>query len=65
LKQGGGNRNVFGSIMIARFGATGNFLEPTFDYGDGGGTSNLQYDSNGDRGSVVMAGTKVLGVVEK
>jgi hypothetical protein len=65
LKQGGGNRDIFGSIMVARFGATGNFLEPTFDYGDGGGSSNLQYDSSADRGSVVMAGTKVLGIVER
>ncbi len=65
LKQGGGNRDIFGSIMVARFGATGNFLEPTFDYGDGGGSSNLQYDSSADRGSIVMAGTKVLGIVER
>lgn len=65
VKSGGGNRNVYGSIMIARFGATGDFLEPTFDYGDGGGSSNLQYDSNADRASIVMAGTKVLGVVER
>jgi hypothetical protein len=65
LKQGGGNRDIFGSIMVARFGATGDFLEPTFDYNGGGGTSNLQYDSTADRTSVVMAGTKVLGVVEK
>lgn len=65
LKQGGGNRNIYGSIMIARFGATGGFLDPTFEYLGGGGSSNLQYDSSADRGSVVMAGTKVLGVVEK
>lgn len=65
VKTGGGNRNIYGSIMVARFGATGGFLEPTFDYGDGGGSSNLQYDSSADRGSVVMAGIKVLGIVEK
>lgn len=65
VKQGGGNRSIYGSIMVARFGATGGFLEPTFDYGDGGGSSTLQYDSSADRASVVMAGTKVLGVVEK
>jgi hypothetical protein len=35
------------------------------DYGGGGGSSTLQYDSSADRGSVEMAGTKVLGVVEK
>jgi hypothetical protein len=64
LKQGGGNRDIYGSIMVARFGATGDFLEPTFDYG-GAGNSNVQYDSNADRSSIVMAGTKVLGVVER
>jgi hypothetical protein len=65
LKTGGGNRDVYGSIMLARFGATGNFLEPTFDYNGGGGSSNLQYDSRNDQNSIVMAGTKVLGIVEK
>ena len=64
-KSGGGNRNVFGSIMVARFGATGGFLEPTFEYLGGGGNSNLQYDSRADRAAVVTAGAKVLGVVEK
>lgn len=65
LKKGGGNRDIFGSVMVARFGATGDFLAPTFDYDDGTGTSNLQYDSTADHNSIVMAGTKVLGVVEK
>jgi hypothetical protein len=65
LKSGGGNRDVYGSIMVARFGATGNFLEPTFDYNGGGGSSNLQYDSTADLNSIVMAGTKVLGIVER
>ncbi|MGI8837448.1 MAG: hypothetical protein ACR2H4_12545 [Pyrinomonadaceae bacterium] len=65
LKKGGGNRDIFGSVMVARFGATGDFLDPTFDYDDGAGTSNLQYDSTADHRSVVLAGAKVLGVVEK
>jgi hypothetical protein len=64
-KTGGGNRNIYGGIMVARFGATGNFLDPTFEYLGGAGSSNLQYDSTADRSSVVMAGTKVLGIVEK
>ena len=64
-KTGGGNRNVYGSIMIARFGATGGFLDPTFEYLGGAGSSNLQYDSTADRNAVISAGTKVLGVVER
>ena len=64
-KTGGGNRNIFGSIMVARFGATGGFLDPTFEYLGGAGSSNLQYDSTADRSAVISAGTKVLGVVER
>jgi hypothetical protein len=51
--------------VVARFGATGNFLDPTFEYLGGSGTSNFQYDSTADRNAVVTAGTKVLGVVER
>ena len=65
LKQGGGNRNVYGSIMIARFGATGNFLEPTFEYLGGGGSSNLQYDSTAVLDALVIPGVTVLGMAEK
>ncbi|HEX9423119.1 MAG TPA: pilus assembly PilX N-terminal domain-containing protein [Pyrinomonadaceae bacterium] len=65
LKQGGGNRDILGSIMIARFGATGGFLAPTFDYGDGAGTSNLQYDSRNVSDATIMPGAIVLGIAEK
>jgi hypothetical protein len=65
LKQGGGNRDVYGSIMVARFGATGGFLEPTFEYLGGGGSANLQYDSRADKNSVVLTGPSVLGIAEK
>jgi hypothetical protein len=65
LKQGGGNRDVYGSIMIARFGATGGFLEPTFEYLGGGGKANLQYDSKAVLNAVVMPGATVLGIAEK
>jgi hypothetical protein len=65
LKQGGGNRDIFGSIMVARFGATGDFLEPTFDYNGGGGSTNLQYDSRNALDAVVLAAPIVLGVAEK
>ena len=65
LKQGGGNRDLYGSMMIARFGATGGFLEPTFEYLGGGGSANLQYDSRAVLDAVVIPGVSVLGMAEK
>ena len=65
LKSGGGNRDIFGSIMVARFGAGGGFLAPTFAFTGGGGSSNLQYDSSAVLDAIVMPGANVLGVVEK
>ena len=65
LKQGGGNRDIFGSIMVARFGAAGGFLAPTFDYNGGGGNTNIQYDSRAVLDAIVIPGAIVLGVVEK
>jgi len=64
-KQGGGNRDIFGSMIVAKFGATGDFLAPTFDYSAGVGSSNLQFDSVALRNAIVLAGPKVLGMVEK
>lgn len=64
-KTGGGNRNIYGGIMVARFAAGGGFLDPTFEYLGGAGSSNLQYDSTADKGAVITAGTKVLGIIEK
>jgi len=64
-KTGGGNRDVYGSIMIARFGATGGFLDPTFEYLGGAGSSNLQYDSRAVLDAVVIPGVSVLGMAEK
>lgn len=52
-RDGGGNGNVYGSIYVARFarswpasenGLPHPFLAPVF-YTDGGGTANLEYDS--------------------
>ena len=65
LKQGGGNRDILGAIIMARFGATGDFLDPMFDFGNGGGTSNLQFDSRNILNAVVIPGAVVLGVAEK
>jgi hypothetical protein len=63
-KKGGGNGNIYGAMMIASFGATGNFVTPTFNVSGAGG-SNLQYDSRWLENSRLLTGEPVLGVVEK
>lgn len=65
VKTGGGNRDIFGSMMVARFNATGGFLNPTFDYGTGAGSSNLQYDSKAIIDAVTIPGAQVLGIAER
>lgn len=64
VKQGGGNKDIFGAIVVARFGATGGFLDPSFVYG-GTGNSNMQYDSRAYRDGLTLTGHTALGVVEK
>jgi hypothetical protein len=62
--NGGGNGDILGGIVVARFGATGDFLAPTFNI-NGGGNSNKQYDSDWIRKAIDIAGRPVLGVVER
>jgi hypothetical protein len=64
LKTGGGNGNTMGAMMIARFGATGGFLEPSFLV-SGAGNSNHQYDSRATENAMVMSGPIVLGIAER
>lgn len=64
FKVGGGNGDTLGALMIAKFGATGNFLEPTYQV-SGGGTSNHQYDSSANVNAIVMSGPSVLGIAER
>lgn len=63
VRDGGGNGDIFGGITIAAFGRTsGNFTAPTF-ITNGGGNSNVQYDS----AAVKMgmgSGTNVSGIRE-
>jgi hypothetical protein len=63
VRNGGGNGDILGGITIARFNRTsGGFLAPTFTT-SGGGTSNVQYDSQSvSRG--IGSGTNVSGVRE-
>ena len=64
FKSGGGSGDIMGALMIARFGATGNFLEPTFLV-SGGGASKQQWDSTAAANAMVMSGPSVLGIAER
>jgi hypothetical protein len=63
IRDGGGTGDIFGGITIAKFGRTsGNFMAPTF-LTNGGGTSNVQYDSSWlNRG--IGSGMNVSGIRE-
>ena len=63
-RTGGGDGNMYGSIMIAKFGSTGGFGAPTFTT-SGGGNSTLQYDSRAIETARALGGYPVIGVVEK
>jgi hypothetical protein len=62
-RSGGGNGNSLGSVVVARFGASGNFLAPTFN-SNGSGTSNEQYDSVWATKALGVVGPRVLAVSE-
>src|SRR5688572_3576038 len=62
-RDGGGNGEILGGITIAKFGRTsGNFLAPTFTT-NGGGNSNIQYDS-ASLNSAMGSATNVSGIRE-
>lgn len=62
-RDGGGNGDIFGGITIAAFDRTsGDFKAPTF-ITNGGGNSNVQYDSSAVKMGV-GSGTNVSGVRE-
>jgi hypothetical protein len=63
IRNGGGNGDIFGGITIAAFDRTaGNFTAPTF-LTNGGGNSNVQYDSSAVKMGI-GSGTNVSGVRE-
>ena len=63
LRDGGGNGEILGGITIAKFGRTsGDFMSPTF-HTNGGGNSNVQYDSAAI-GRSIGSGTNVSGIRE-
>ncbi|HEX3187488.1 MAG TPA: hypothetical protein VHQ94_21995 [Pyrinomonadaceae bacterium] len=62
-REGGGNGDILGGITIAKFNRTsGDFLAPIF-HTDGGGNSNVQYDSASVR-SAQSSGMNVSGIRE-
>jgi hypothetical protein len=62
-RNGGGNGDILGGITIAKFGrSSGNFLAPTFTT-NGGGNSNVQYDS-ASIANALNAATNVSGIRE-
>jgi hypothetical protein len=63
VRNGGGNGEILGGITIAKFGRTsGDFESPTF-HTNGGGNSNVQYDS-GSLSRGFASGTNVSGIRE-
>jgi hypothetical protein len=63
LRTGGGNGGSLGSAFVAHFGASGNFLAPTFN-SSGSGTSAIAYDSEWVRKALASPGPRVLAVGE-
>jgi Tfp pilus assembly protein PilX len=62
-RNGGGNGDIMGAVVVARFNSTGGFLQPFFDT-NGGGNSTMQYDSNALRQALNVSGPRVMGVHE-
>src|ERR1043166_1910050 len=63
IREGGGNGASLGSLLIARFNNTGDFLAPTFN-SNGTGTSTIQYDSDWVRRAMAVPGPRVMAVGE-
>ena len=63
IRDGGGNGEILGGITIAAFDRTaGNFTAPTFQT-NGGGNSNVQYDS-ASVNMAISSGQNVSGIRE-
>lgn len=62
-RNGGGNGDIYGAIVVAKFANTGGFLSPFFDT-NGGGNSLMKYDSAAVQRAMGVSGPRVLGVHE-
>jgi hypothetical protein len=63
IRDGGGNGDSWGAMLVARFGNTGNFLAPSFA-SSGSGTSLIQYDSEWVRNGLASTGPRVIAIGE-
>jgi hypothetical protein len=62
-RSGGGNAFNYGAFVVARFGSTGGFLNPTF-ISSGSGTSGIQLDRLSVRRGLRLGGVYALAVSE-
>ena len=67
IRSGGGTGNIYGAMFVAKFDRTGSstdvFQAPTFDT-SGGGTANIQYNSDEIDKAKSVGGHAVRGVRE-
>ena len=67
LRSGGGNGNIYGAVLVAKFDKTGSdsdvFQAPTFDT-SGGGTANIQYNTDSIDKAKSVGGHSIAGVCE-
>jgi len=63
IRNGGGNGSSLGSILVAKFNNSGDFLAPTFE-SNGSGNSSIQYDSDWVRRAMAAPGPRVMAVGE-
>ena len=62
-RTGGGSATNFGAFVLARFGSTGGFLNPSF-ISSGSGTSGLQLDRESIKNALRLGGVYVMAVSE-
>ena len=62
-RSGGGSATNYGAFVLARFGSSGGFLNPSF-VSSGSGTSGLQLDRNNIKNALLLGGVYVLAVSE-
>ena len=63
VRSGGGNGVTLGSMVVAKFGNTGDFTAPTFQ-SNGSGTSDIKYDSDWVRRALASPGPRVTAIGE-